>query len=304
MSTEIDSALAIELIKDHLQAPEHSWSVGIPGAIAEFMHDAGEEIELTSDRLSVTARTPRGTLSVRLPEKIHCIAFEEFSPCIKSWSQQIAFCQTGKAAKQTANQVLTELSSEQLSTTQEHHDESWFDLGLGSEYLRFCIRTNDKGLLSALRQVSGQSIFAPQNTIMSMILDKSPVRIISTALASIEIRGKIPGASEMSPSGPHTHLLPKFLNSEKLLVPLPDGLRPLLTLYPSHPLFDKYGVARSFNSQDHQHFQNLLKQFGLPEYCLEKSQLNQQQHEKTATKPSHWQKTAQKVNRLQQAHIN
>jgi hypothetical protein len=100
---------AITLLEKHIRSAEHSWSIGVSGAIAEFMYEQDEQIDINMEGAQLSAVTPRGALTIKLPDTTRSIAIEELSPCTKSWSQQLAFCLPAEKAVRDVNKVLTEL---------------------------------------------------------------------------------------------------------------------------------------------------------------------------------------------------
>ena len=112
-----------------------------------------------------------------------------------------------------------------------------FDLGLGSPYLRFCIRSGDPELLAVLRSALGSSLLDPGNPATQAILRISPHRVVLSGLGRVEVYQAIPAADagEESPLGPHTHLLPERLSANRThreTLPIPSGWIPALMLYP------------------------------------------------------------------------
>ncbi len=102
-----------------------------------------------------------------------------------------------------------------------------FDLGLGALQADFCVRINDHGLAARLREHAGRAVFEPGNPAMAMILAANPHRVFVSRLGRIEVYQPIPPPSGKSPEGPHTHVLPRLLNSGRThpaTEPVPEGL--------------------------------------------------------------------------------
>jgi Family of unknown function (DUF6925) len=292
-------------IEEYLRSSEHSWSIGISGAIAEFMYDDDEQVEFQINNTQLCVTTPRGAMQIHIRPEIKCIAYEEPSPCIKSWSQGVAFCIPENIARREQNNVLIELGADVYAIRSPACQELLFDLGLESPYLQFCIRTGDDELIETLRNNCGQSIFEPENPVLPAMLQASPARVIISGLGRVEIENKIPATASETPVGPHTHLLPALLKLNKGAKPeLPEGYIEAFTLYPEHPLFDKYGAQKPFKQSAHDHFQGLLSELGAPEYCYEKSRVsknlvkNPDNRELNAA-DSHWQGLALRISRMQ-----
>jgi hypothetical protein len=70
------------------------------------------------------------------------------------------------------------------------------------------------------------------------ILQANPVRVIETALGRTEVRTPILSQGDLSPSGPHTHLLPDLLALGHEIAPdvtLPKAYAAGAVFYPSPP---------------------------------------------------------------------
>jgi hypothetical protein len=273
--SEIKTVNVQSLLEEHLRSSEHSWSIGISGAIGEFMYDENEEIELQVSEDEISVLTERGAMSIKLGADIKCLAYEEMSSCTRSWSQSVVFCIPEEQAKLRGNNVLTDLGIDKNSVNALSRGKQLFDLGLDSEKLQFCIRTDNEEFLKILEENYGRSIFDGDNPVTAAVLEHSPARVVISALGRIEIETRIPTTASETLSGPHTHLLPGLLKAKRDAgVDLPSGYVEVLSLYPEHPAFDKYGESRSFNKMAHDKFQNLLGQIGPEGYTGEKSRIN------------------------------
>ena len=119
-----------------------------------------------------------------------------------------------------------------------------------------------------LRAHAGRAVFEPGNPAMGMILHANPHRVFISRLGRIEVYQPIPPPSGKSPEGPHTHVLPKLLNSGRThpaTEPIPDGWIPCAHLYPPHPARDGLGEARPFDAARHDAFQQMMAACGDPE---------------------------------------
>ena len=52
-----------DILKSHLESPVHAWSIGISGAIGEFMYDENEAVELSYREKSTVLLSPMTALS-------------------------------------------------------------------------------------------------------------------------------------------------------------------------------------------------------------------------------------------------
>jgi len=207
------------------------------------------------------------------------VAFEAISSCTRSWSQNVAFCLPEQAARLEKNAVLTCLDNDTDALIQDAGQAILFDLGVGSSYVQFCVRTADERLIRILREHCGRSIFQRENPAAAAVLDFSPARVVISALGRIEVATPIPRSASQTLMGPHTHLLPALLGSgHSAPETLPQGRVDCLCLYPEHPAFDKYGQPRPFHMAAHRRFQRLLEEYGPDGYLQEKEYFQQGQH--------------------------
>lgn len=263
------------LIEEHLRSPEHSWSIGISGAIGEFMYDENEQVEVDVSADEISVLTARGAMSIKLGADIKCLAYEEMSSCTRSWSQNVVFFMPEEQAKLQENNVLTDLGFDKGSINTLSRGKQLFDLGVDSKQLQFCIRTDNKEFLKILKENCGRSIFDADNPVAAAVLEYSPARVVVSALGRIEIETRIPTTASETLSGPHTHLLPALLKAKQAAaVDLPCGYVEVLSLYPEHPAFDKYGEPRNFSKTAHDKFQDLLVVLGPAGYTSEKNRMN------------------------------
>ena len=296
-------------IEEHLRSAEHSWSIGISGAIGEFMYDNDEHVDITVANDQISAITERGAMRIDVSSELKCIAYEEPSPCTKSWSQSVAFCLPEPKANTPKYNVLTELGADHDAIVDSSSEKLLFDMGVGSSSLQFCVRTDDNELIAILRNNCGRPIFEPGNPASQAILDTSPARIVISALGRMEIENKIPTSASEVLVGPHTHLLPALLKSMRPgFTGLPEGYIEALTLYPEHPAFDKYGQKRDFKQSAYDNFQKLLKTFGPQNYYQEKSLLKEKilqgaELGKAEQSNSPWQKHAFRILKMQTPYL-
>lgn len=271
-TTTETSQTAMALAAEFLRSPAHGWSVGITGAIGEFMYDAGESVSVTTHQGSLSAVTPRGAVGITLPAHATCLAIEDIAECTGGWNQSVAFCVPARDARVEALDVITELGPDRDALTEAGRAELLFDLGLGSVEIRFCVRTAEAALVEVLRAGAGRSVFAHDNPAFGALRTASPARVVLSALGRVEVFQSIAERGGASPPGPHTHLLPGLLRKGSGSAPsLPPGMIAPLRVYPEHPLFDKYGTSRPFRQSAHDAFQRLLWRHGSPDYIAAKA---------------------------------
>ncbi|MHB8271353.1 DUF6925 family protein [Bradyrhizobium sp.] len=237
------------------------WSLGTFGGIAEFSRDRDEEVRLKQSATGAAAVTARGGIAIELSDDCRPFAFE----CItrSSWSQRVALCLPAADCAMNRRTVLTELDVDREALQPEHRESTLFDLGLGALQADLCVRIDDRNMVARLRSHCGRSVFDPANPAMGLLLETNPHRVFISRIGWIEVYQPIPPASGRSPDGPHTHVLPKLLNSGRThaaIEPIPEGWIPCTHLYPQHPVRDG---GDPFDSACHDSFQRMIERFGL-----------------------------------------
>ena len=260
--------IAVDLIKRYLHSPECSWSNGISGAIAEFMYDDNENVSFGESAHSLHAVTDRGAIAVRLPEELACFAYEEIAHCTRSWTQAIALALPGTQSLLSVNHVITALGTDLEAVRPGDRDKQLFDLGLGSDLVRFCVRSGDASLVKELNSLCGQALSNNGHTVPGMLQSAAPERVVISKLGRIEVYTPIPEKGGHTESGPHTHLLPQLLGNDKPVTP--PGYAAVMHVYPPHPLHDKYGVNKPFDRAHYRAFQEVLEQVGIEDYLKAK----------------------------------
>jgi hypothetical protein len=94
------------------------------------------------------------------------------------------------------------------------------DLGLGQPCASFAVRVDD-ALLADIRHVEGMQLDDALSEVGSVLVGRSPTRVVRTAVGRAEIAASIPPPDGDSPAGSHTHLLPAQL---ELARELPAGI--------------------------------------------------------------------------------
>ena len=183
-------------------------------------------------------------------------------------------CLPDQAATRQRRTVRTELGADDAAIQTEHRVDALFDIGVDARNVDFCIRTGDRVLRKLLRAACGLSIFASGNRIMAAILAANPHRIVQSSLGRVEVYQPI--GTDVTPEGPHTHLLPKLLKSARTHsanVPVPKGFIPALGLHPPSSVTDAKGDDKPFEPTQLENFERLMGKWGLAEYCQEKARL-------------------------------
>jgi hypothetical protein len=263
---------AIELVAAHLADPASGWSIGASGVLAEFMRDAGEPC--ACDGLQWV--TARGAIRVAPSADLHALAYEVLSAQSGLWHHGVLLSLPAGVAALPVRTVVTELAPDRDAIRSADRAAMLFDLGLGSSAFAFCVRTSDVALVRTLRRAAGGGFLAAGRDLAATLVAASPHRVAISRVARIEVYQSIAAAGGATPSGPHTHLMPRLLRPARgasANIPLSPGWTPGLTLYPSHPAKDAAGVKKPFSHAEHAAFQRLLATFGDPVSVAAKSDL-------------------------------
>jgi hypothetical protein len=246
-----------------LSDPSTAWSVGTFGAIAEFMRDPGELVVTERTGAAFAAETGRGALRIRPIDGLRLVASE--SATRESWSQRVALCLPADRCAMNRRGCLTELGPDADAIRVTDRDAILFDLGLDTLQIDACVRVADPDLAERLRTCCGRPLSAPDNPAMGMLLAANPHRVFVSRVGRAEVFQPIPPADGKSPTGPHTHVLPKLLRHRRTHAatePVPDGFVPCAHFYPAHPLKDAYGVGQPYDARRDSAFQELMHAFG------------------------------------------
>jgi hypothetical protein len=209
-----------------------TWVSSIRGAVAEFCVEDGEEIRLDESSDTVNAVTERGAISFHLSDCIHALSARISNDSEK---RSIIMLTVPRSAAAPAQLGLVCIGADCESIQPENRHEILYDFGLGSAVLSFGIRTFDQTLITNLNGRAGQPYQTFLVEIGDAILFRSPTRVVRNAIGRIEVFAPIPQPGGRSPSGPHTHLLPKQLNQSGDMpanLHVPDCYLPCFIYYP------------------------------------------------------------------------
>ncbi len=211
-----------------LTAGSGTWVVGVPGALAEFPCGPGEGLNVMRGPDAVFGRAAKAAFRLRLHEKLRAFAFGRTGPIVLGLPKT-------RIALPVAD-TLALLGADQKAIDAEHRDELLFDFGLGRQSSRFCVRTAEPVLASALKARCGEPWPTVMAAIGPMILAHGPHRVVESALVRIEVRTPIPAPGTATPPGAHTHFLPEFFKDGEEApsgLALPDYALPVATYYPA-----------------------------------------------------------------------
>ena len=274
------------LVSAHLQRPDSSWSIGGFGAIAEFHHLNTAPTTIHGAR----ARSRLGAIEISPSVPLRAIAYELPSARPDYWHHGIVLCMPRASAVSKRTGFVVALGPDHESLRDEESGAPLFDLGVGAETFRFCVRTGDSRLLRALERACDRPFAESAGELGPLLVGASPTRVALCAAGRIEVYQPIAAADGRTPDGPHTHLIPRLLRphqTHSTNIPVPSGLVPVATLYPAHPLTDSFGRRKSFARTEHEAFQALLVRFGDAACVAAKNDIVGRVH--AAARPEAWQ---------------
>jgi len=259
-----------------LSNPRTGWSMGTFGAIAEFIRDETEAVEIGPQGDSVA--TARGAIRIDRTAGLKLFAYELPAKDPAGWNHAVALCVPQDRALMNGRQVVTELGVDRQAIRAEDQDAVLFDIGLGTATVDVCVRSADPSVQARLRAEQGRSIFGAESTLMRDMPALSPARVFITRAGRAEVMQAVPDTHERSPEGPHTHVLPQLLKQGRTHSandPVPEGFVPCAHLYPPHPLKDLMGGDTPFDAGAHEAFQDILRAYGDPSLVALKSEIEE-----------------------------
>ena len=238
-----------ETLRLYAEDSDASWSCGSFGAIAEFARDRDEAAEISDE--GVTVSTARGGLRVIATTDIRPIAYELSGKHPDVWQHGLALCLPTESCQMAGRTVLTELGPDAEALRPADRGAILFDLGLAVGHADICVRTADPQTVALLRGGLGRSVLSPDGlSLLREIADFSPHRVFRCRFGRIEVYQPIPSPKDKTPSGPHTHVLPRLLalrRTHAATLPIPQGWVPCMTLFPPNPISNGHGGIRPFD---------------------------------------------------------
>lgn len=217
---------------DHLvqaaSTPGTAWSIGIYGAIAEFMPHMGETAQAARSQEELVLRTLGGAIRLRPPAGARLFELADNA----GRAARLVLALHRARVKDVPPAGITELGADAQAIDPSARDHRLFDLGVTRSAIRFCVRTGDPQLIALLRQAEGRDMFDPATGVGEILVARSPDRIAVSPVGRVEVEGPI---LRKDHSGPHTHLLPGPLAQRREMEPgfdLPEGYLAGAILYP------------------------------------------------------------------------
>ena len=248
------------ILTRHLQDPETGWSIGTFGALAEFHWEPDEIKKIILENDFGRVVTARGAIEIQRHRKLRLIPYETISTIPNAWSQGVMVCLPQKEAAFKTSKGVTEIRAG-FNSLMPKLEGRLFDLGFEFPHIKICVRTTDPNLSENLTNATGSSFLALRAETIKSIKAANPVRVFRSQIGCIEVSQKIPDSKSITPTGPHTHVLPALLKQNldhASNIPIPDGWTVVAAFYPAHPVRNKDGSLKAFDQIAFKAFQELI----------------------------------------------
>ena len=203
--------------------PGVSFSVGVPGVIAEFHAMPGEVTAWTVENRAVHGRCSGGAMRIALRDGTGILPFDLASRRPDRRVRGVLFCLPDGEARMSASAALRRAGGRDGCDL--------FDIGAGVATVDALVMTDDRGLSATLAGFAGARLVGTHHPALTAIVAASPPRLFRSALAEIVVRQPI--ATGVTPHGPHTHLLPDLIDgtTHDPRIALPRGWLPCLAMH-------------------------------------------------------------------------
>jgi hypothetical protein len=220
---------AARLVHDLLVAGG-TWSVGVPGALADSGAVDPQAVIRPLGGTVVQAIDSTGALRLRLGPSTGLFALGGRDAVV------LLMVAARRESLAPPASTLTARGPDR-DPVDRADDAGWlFDLGIGAPATSFCVRTTDLELKAALEQAVGTGWRELLDSdVGRLIMSRSPVRVLETGAGRAEVTSPIPPIGGESPAGAHTHLDPGLLELGRELpagIVLPDAWAPAAFLQP------------------------------------------------------------------------
>ncbi len=208
-----------------------TWVMGVVGAVAEFVVPSVTKVEVALQGDDVIAHTKNGAMRMTIDDNVRAVTFDP--PGLMAGPRVVLAVKRERGRLPTADGV-ADLGVDERALMSENATRL-FDLGLGRKEARFCVRVTNGSARQALERVAGLPPSQSLPQIGAPLVSESPTRVVDTALGRIEVQGQIPTVATSMPAGPHTHLLPDQLATQRALpvgMDLPIAYLPGAVFYP------------------------------------------------------------------------
>ena len=200
-SLDLDPDSIADLVERSLLEGAGGWSMGVQGALAEFVVVAGERVDIRRRGRTVEARTAGG--GIRLTISDQTLAYGTGSGTVT--------LAVPRATLPAPSLRVTVAPADPGALRPEDVPAVLVDLAVGHSAAAFCVRTPDSALVARLRAVEGLTWQEALDEVGHLVVATSPHRVVTAPLGRIEVYNPIPAQWDTSPEGCHTHLLPALL---------------------------------------------------------------------------------------------
>ena len=181
------------------------WSLGVQGALAEFALRPGERATVRRRGRTVEATGGGGALRLTITDDTTAYGTGRDGADVTLAVPRAALPapRPGVALGRSDPDALRPADGSAVLA----------DLAVGHRAAAFCVRTPDPDLIAALEAVEGRPWREALDEVGHRLVAASPHRVVIGPLGRIEVWNPIPPASDASPAGCHTHLLPALLET-------------------------------------------------------------------------------------------
>jgi hypothetical protein len=207
------------------------WSMGVQGALAEFVAD-DRRVDVRRAGRTVEALTGGGGLRLAISDATQAFAMADPHRPDGPGTVYLAVPRTSLPAPPAG---VTILGPDRAPVRPQDGGDVVVDLAVGHGSAAFCVRTGDGGLVARLRAVAGATWREALAAVGPAVVAASPHRVVITPLGRLEVWAAIPPEQGASPDGPHTHLLPGLLATGRELPAghaLPAEFAPAAAFHP------------------------------------------------------------------------
>ena len=220
-----------DLVHDTVVRAVGGWSMGVEGALAEFVVVDGRA-EVRRAGRTVEALSAGGGLRLSVSDATS--AFAHTAPHRAAGVGTVYLAVPRRSLPPPAAGVAV-AGPDRAALRPQDADDVLVDLAVGHAAAAFCVRTGDATLGARLSAVEGVTWREALARVGPAVVAASPHRLVTTALGRVEVWTAIPPEDGASPEGPHTHLLPALLSTGRELPPgrdLPADLAPAAAFHP------------------------------------------------------------------------
>ena len=184
-----------------IEQRDGTWTVGVPGAGAQFPCLEGQDISVEGNDQFVVARSADGAFRLRTHAQLR--AFELMR------NGAIIVTMPKVRAGVTPSKTFAKLGADADAIDVAQRDAVLFDFGFGRRMARFSVRTSHEGLIESLSAAVGDDWQAALGKVAGALMGANPARVVESANARIEVSSAIMPADDFT--GARTQLAPGVL---------------------------------------------------------------------------------------------